>query len=254
LEGIPCYNSRIMAERTFVFLASVRTAFLLLVYAVLILIAIPILIVCVLAGVRDPLIAYGKWAMRVSRVILGIKVEVLGREHARPGVPVVYMPNHQSFLDGPLIEMVLPVPARIILKKGVFGIPVVGIAMQYVGFIPVDRKGAQGGKKSVGRAAQLMRKRGYSFLVFPEGTRTRDGTLQAFRRGGFFLALESGAPIVPITIKGTFALMPRGQWYARRGRIQVIFHEAIPVAGYTVETMPALIEKVRAALAVEGTL
>jgi 1-acyl-sn-glycerol-3-phosphate acyltransferase len=93
-----------------------------------------------------------------------------------------------------------------------------------------------------------MRTRGYSFLVFPEGTRSRDGSLGRFRRGGFFLALESGAPIVPVTITGTRELMPKTQWFARPGTVRVVFHEAIPVTGYTLETMDVLMEKVRAAI------
>ncbi len=158
------------------------------------------------------------------------------------------MPNHVSFLDGPLVMVLIPGVARVILKKSVLRIPIVGFAMRFVGFVPVDRKGTEGGKKSIGRALALMRKKRYSFLIFPEGTRSRDGRLGAFRRGGFFLALESGAPIVPVTISGTRELMPRGQWFARRGTVRVVFHEPIPVAGYTTETMGALMEKVRAAV------
>jgi 1-acyl-sn-glycerol-3-phosphate acyltransferase len=93
-----------------------------------------------------------------------------------------------------------------------------------------------------------MRTRRYSFLIFPEGTRSRDGRIGKFRRGGFFLALESGAPIVPVTISGTRELMPKKQWFARRGTVRVVFHDPVPVAGTTVETMGALMEKVRAAI------
>ena len=147
------------------------------------------------------------------------------------------MPNHLSFLDGPLVMMLIPGAARVILKRSVLRLPIVGLGMRHVGFVPVDRKGAAGGKRSIARAAALMRDRGYSFLIFPEGTRSRDGNLRAFRRGGFFLALESGAPIVPVTIRGTFELMPKGQWFARRGTVRVAFHEPVPVTGYTMETM-----------------
>ena len=230
-------------------LAVIRTAFLVLIYAVLVILVIPLLLGCVLIGKRDPVIAYGKWAMRVSKVILGIKVEVEGLEYIDPSTTYVFMPNHLSFIDGPLIETVLPRAARIILKKAVFGIPVVGTAMRYVGFVSVDRKGGQSGRRSIERAIRLMKEKGYSFLVFPEGTRSRNGKLGPFRRGGFFLALEGGAPILPITIRGTFELMPKGQWYARSGRIKVAFHEAVPVAGYTAETMGELIERVRAGIA-----
>jgi len=98
------------------------------------------------------------------------------------------------------------------------------------------------------RAGELGRERGYSFLIFPEGTRSRDGSLQAFRRGGFFLALAGGAPIVPVTIRGTFELMPKGRRSVRRGKVGIVFHPPIPVAGHTPETMDRLMDEVRRAI------
>jgi len=222
-----------------------RSIFLVVLYAFLLTLAIPLLLFCVIFGLRDPIIAYGKWAMRVTRVILRITLEVVGLDTLDPDEVYVFMPNHLSFMDGPLVATVIPRPVRIILKKAVFIVPVLGIAMRYVGFISVDRKGAQGGRKSIERAAALMRAKRYSFLVFPEGTRSRDGKLQAFRRGGFFLALESGAAIIPVTITGTYELMPRGQWYAKSGPIRVSFHDPILTTGYNVETMGALMDAVK---------
>jgi 1-acyl-sn-glycerol-3-phosphate acyltransferase len=147
----------------------------------------------------------------------------------------------------------IPGVARVILKKSVLRIPVVGMGMRHVGFVPVDRKGTEGGKRSIARAAALMRERGYSYLIFPEGTRSRDGRLGPFRRGGFFLALESGAPIVPVTVRGTFELMPKGQWFARPGRVLVAFHEPIPVAGFAADNMAQLMDRVKGAiLSIEG--
>jgi 1-acyl-sn-glycerol-3-phosphate acyltransferase len=153
-----------------------------------------------------------------------------------------------SFLDGPLLFLVIPQAIRVILKKEVFRIPVVGQGMRFVGFVPVDRKRVRGGKKSIERAARLMRERGYSYLIFPEGTRSRDGLIQAFKRGGFFLALESGAAIVPITIRGTYELMPRGTIFPRRGKVDVLFHRPVPVASFDPHTMQTLIDNVREAI------
>jgi 1-acyl-sn-glycerol-3-phosphate acyltransferase len=229
-----------------------RTVLLVLFYIVLVILVTPFILFCFPTGLKDPLIAIGQWAMRVSRRILGIKVEASGLENIDPRTSYVFMANHESFLDGPLLEMLIPRAARVILKKSLLRIPIVGIGMRFVGFVPVDRKGAQGGKKSIERAARLMRERGYSFLVFPEGTRSRDGRLQAFRRGGFFLALASGAPILPITIRGTFELMPPRQWYARKGTVRVVFHDPIPVSGCTVETMGLLMDNVREAIISAG--
>ncbi|HSA96009.1 MAG TPA: lysophospholipid acyltransferase family protein [Acidobacteriota bacterium] len=223
----------------------IASAFLAVFYAVLILLLAPVILFCMLIGVRDPLIAVGLWAMRVSRRVLRIKVEAEGLDRIAPGTPYIFMPNHASFMDGPLVMMLIPGTPRVILKRSILRIPFLGLGMRHVGFVPVDRKGTEGGKRSIARAAALIRERGYSFLIFPEGTRTRDGKLQPFRRGGFFLALASGAAIVPVTIRGTFELMPKGQWHARRGRVRVAFHEPVPVAGVTSENMAPLMEAVR---------
>ncbi|MCX6568944.1 MAG: lysophospholipid acyltransferase family protein [Candidatus Aminicenantes bacterium] len=225
-----------------------RTILVVLFYFVLVILITPFIVFCMLTGLRDPLIAIGQWAMRVSGLVLGIKVEVSGLDRIDPRTALIFMPNHASFIDGPLLEMLIPGAARVVLKRSIVGIPIVGLGMRFVGFIPVDRKGAEGGKRSIARAVRMVREKGYSFLIFPEGTRSRDGKLQAFRRGGFFLALESGAPIVPVTIRGTFELMPKGQKYARKGTVQVAFHGPIPVTGCTIGTMAGLMEKVREAI------
>ena len=228
--------------------ALIRSAFLVLCFVILMVLVAPFFLLGMLVGWRDPLIAVGLWAVRSARRILGIEIEVSGLERFDPRTPCVFMPNHLSFLDGPLVMMLIPGTPRVILKKSILGIPILGPAMRHVGFVPVDRKGAEGGKRSIAKAAALMRERGYSFLIFPEGTRSRDGNLQPFRRGGFFLALAGGAPIVPVTIRGTFELMPKRQWFARRGKVAVAFHEPIPVSGHTEETMALLMEKVRGAI------
>ncbi|RFT16258.1 MAG: 1-acyl-sn-glycerol-3-phosphate acyltransferase [Candidatus Saccharicenans subterraneus] len=230
-------------------MAVVRTVILLVFYVVLVALLTPVLLVFWPLGIRDPLLRVAKWAMAVSRRILGLKIEVSGLENVEPGRSYVYMANHLSFLDGPLLFYVIPQRVRVILKKSVFRIPIVGQGMRFVGFVPVDRKRASGGKRSIDEAARMMKERGYSFLIFPEGTRSRTGKLQPFKRGGFFLALAAGAPIIPITIKGTFELMPKGRIFPRRGPIRIIFHQPVETAGRTVEDIPALLEAVRQAIA-----
>jgi 1-acyl-sn-glycerol-3-phosphate acyltransferase len=136
----------------------------------------------------------------------------------------------------------------VIVKKSVFGIPILGWAMLHVGCVPVDRRAGGGGIKSIEKAARLMKERGYSFMIYPEGTRSLDGRLRRFRRGGFFLAIAGGAPIVPVTIKGTFELMPKGQFGAKRGTVSVEFHPPVPVDGYSEGNVADLVERVRAAV------
>jgi 1-acyl-sn-glycerol-3-phosphate acyltransferase len=222
-----------------------RTIFLLLIYLILTLVLAVLLLLSLPFGIREPLLGLAKWAINLGPGILGIKVQVSGREKVDLKRPHIYMANHLSFLDGPLLFGLIPQSVRVILKKEVFRIPVIGQGMRYVGFIPVDRKRMRGGKQSIDRAVALMRERGYSYLIFPEGTRSRDGRMQAFKRGGFFLALASRASIIPITIAGTYELMPRGTLFAARGRVKMTFHPPVPVDGYSEENIHLLIERVR---------
>jgi len=225
-----------------------RNAALFVVYVFLTLFAVPVLLVCVLRGRGDAFLAYGRWMMRVGRRILGIDIEVAGLERLDRGTPYVFMSNHLSFLDGPLLVTVLDRPVRVIVKRFVFRIPVLGLGMRFAGYVPLDKEGAGAGRKSIDRAARSIRERGYSFLIFPEGTRSWDGKMLPFRRGGFFLAIESGTDILPVTVKGTYELMPRGERLIRKGTVKIVFHEPIAVAGQTQQTMPQLIEKVRSAV------
>jgi 1-acyl-sn-glycerol-3-phosphate acyltransferase len=222
-----------------------RTILLVIIYFILTLVLAVLLLLFFPFGIREPLLGLARWAMNIGPGVLGIKVEVSGREKPGRKASRIYMANHLSFLDGPLLFGLILQPIRVILKKQVFRLPVIGQGMRYVGFVPVDRKKIRGGKKSIDRAAALMRERGYSYLIFPEGTRSRDGRMQAFKRGGFFLALESGAPIVPVSIAGTYELMPRGRLFASKGRIKVNFHPAIPVDGYTQDNIHLLVDQVR---------
>jgi 1-acyl-sn-glycerol-3-phosphate acyltransferase len=225
-----------------------RTILLALIYIILIVVLAVLLLICWPLGLRDPLLGIAKRAISLAPPILGIKVKVSGREKVDKRTPYIFMANHLSFLDGPLLFLFIPRPIRVILKKEIFRIPVIGQGMRFVGFVPVDRKGVRGGKKSINLASRLMREKGYSYLIFPEGTRSRDGRTQAFKRGGFFLAMEGQAPIVPITIRGTYELMPRGVIFPHRGKVEVRFHPAVPVRDYDQNTLGALIDKVKAVI------
>lgn len=226
-----------------------RSLLLVVIYLVLLTGGVPVLLGCVLFGLRDAFIAYGRWMMRVGRDVLGISVDVSGGGRLVRNTPYVFMANHASFLDGPLLMTVLDRPVRAIVKRFVFRVPVLGLGMRFVGYVPLDKEGAGVGRDRIALAARHVREKGYSFLIFPEGTRSFDGRLLPFRRGGFFLALETGAPIVPVSIQGSHELMPRGRWLVRKGAVRVVFHDPVPVKGFTPETLPELMDKVRAAIA-----
>ncbi len=210
---------------------------------------LPLFLVCLIVRRREPLLTYARGVLRTGRFLLGLPVRVTGREHLAGRTPRVYMANHVSFLDGPLLYILVPESLRVILKKSLFRIPILGPAMKYAGFVPVDRRGGRRGKSAIERASSLMRSENLSFLIFPEGTRSRDGRLQAFRRGGFFLARGAGAPIVPVSICGAFRIMPRGHWVPRRGGVDITFHAPVDTEGAAPQDMDALMEKVRAAVA-----
>jgi len=223
----------------------IRTVLLFLFYVILLLAMAPVLLAAMIFGIREPLVNIGKGAMRLSRAVLGLRVEVEGRPDEENSRACVFMSNHLSLLDGPLLFMLIRRPIRVIMKTSVFRLPVVGPGMRYVGFVPVDRRGTSAGREALEGAARMMRDKGYSFLIFPEGTRSRTGTLQPFRRGGFFLAGSAEAPIVPVSIKGTFEIMPKGKLIPRQGAIRVIFHPAIPYPGSTSEDMAGWMAAVR---------
>lgn len=227
----------------------IRSGLLVLVNLVLMFVSVPVLLFCVLFGLRDTFGAYGRWLMRVDRWVLGIRVSATGLEQLDPSAPYVFMLNHTSFLDGPLLVTVLDRPLRAVVKRFVLRVPVLGVGMRWMGYVPLDKEGVGEGKTRIARAAALIKERGLSFLIFPEGTRSRQGDLLPLRRGGFFLALEAGVPIVPVTIRGAYELMPRGQKYVRKGTVRIVFHEPVPVTGYSAETLPELMEKVRRAIA-----
>ena len=227
---------------------NMRSAILIIFYVLTILALSPVILVCMLLGIRELLLSIGKGLLRIGRFVMGIRVDVSGLDRFDPRSTCVFMANHLSFLDGPLLILAIPQKARVIMKRRVFRLPLVGWAMLHIGCVPVDRTGANEGRRSIEKASRLMRERGYSFLIFPEGTRSLDGNLHELRRGGFFLAMQGGASIIPVTIKGSRELMPKGRFRARPGRIGVIFHDPISVEGCAVGNIPDLMARVQAAI------
>ncbi len=225
-----------------------RTIILFIIYVLFTLLLIPVLLFCFLFKRPRLVLWAGKNAIRLGPKILGVRIEITGIDVVEKHKSYIFMSNHLSFLDGPLLYFVIPQPIRVILKKEIFRIPIIGLGMKLVGFVPVDRKSIRGGKRSIDHAVRLMKEKGYSFLIFPEGTRSRTGKLQEFRRGGFFLALASQSPIVPIAIQGTYELMPKGSFFAKRGKIKISFFPPISVRGYQKDDLPGLLEEVRSVI------
>jgi len=186
-----------------------------------------------------------------SRVILGVpgvKLEVKMNAPLEPAQPYVFMPNHASMIDIWAVFVAIPASFRFIAKKQLARIPLFGWAMAAGRFIFIDRQNTASARRSMSEAARRIRS-GQSVVIFAEGTRTRDGRLLPFKKGGFHLAMESGVPIVPVAIKGSRVLMPRGAALIRAGKVMVEFGEPIPTAGLKNGQRDALIDQVRGRVA-----
>ncbi|MGD9079131.1 MAG: lysophospholipid acyltransferase family protein [Desulfobacterales bacterium] len=173
-----------------------------------------------------------------------IKVSVKGLSNIDPSSPYIYMPNHQSNFDIPVLLGHLTVQFRWLAKRELFKIPIFGRAMRNVGYISIDRSNRQSAFESLKVAADKI-KGGVSVLIFPEGTRSRDGKIQPFKKGGFVMAIDSGVPIVPVVITGTRAIMPKGRFRVYPGHVSMVIHKPIETSTYTRETKEGLMENVR---------
>ncbi len=180
-------------------------------------------------------------------LVSGVRVAVRGREHLDPGTPCIFMANHQSNYDIPVLLGHLPVQFRWLAKAELFRIPLFGRAMRGAGYIPIDRRNRAAAFQSLGEAAAKIRA-GASIVIFPEGTRSPDGELKSFKKGGFALALQAGAPVVPVAISGTREVMAKGSLWIRPGRVTVTIGKPIPVAGGAFPNKEALMEAVRRAI------
>jgi 1-acyl-sn-glycerol-3-phosphate acyltransferase len=207
--------------------------------AILLLIAIPN---------GNPLIWLARPWARTITAACGVRVRGSGMERiAAAGRPCIFLCNHQSHFDVLALMLTLPGQYRILAKRELFFIPVFGWAIWLAGFIPVDRARRDRAITSIERAAEKVRA-GRSILIFGEGTRSEDGTLGPLKKGGFHLALQSGAPIVPIAVSGSRAVLPKGSLTILPGEIRVKIMPPIATAGRSMEDLDGLIAEVRQAL------
>jgi 1-acyl-sn-glycerol-3-phosphate acyltransferase len=174
----------------------------------------------------------------------GVKIIVENRGNLVPDQPYVFMANHASSLDIWAVFVAIPRRIRLIAKKQLGRIPLFGWVMRAGRFIFIDRKNGVAARRSIEEAGQRIHD-GISVLIFPEGTRTRDGSLGPFKKGGFHLAIKAGVPIVPVALRGTRELMPAGSLLLRSGTMTVIIGEPIATLGLSDEERAALNERVR---------
>ncbi len=189
-----------------------------------------------------------KMVVVVTR-IAGEKVIVEGRENIPAGV-CLFAANHTSNADAPAIVAAIPRRIAIFGRKSLFDIPIVGIAFRLAKFVPVDRENRDAALASVNEAVKYMRE-GYSFLVYPEGTRSPDGRLRRFKKGSFAIAIEAGIPVVPVSCAGAHRVMKKNSLIIRPGTVTVRFGKPIDAKEYTVDQRDELAQIVHDAVAAQ---
>ena len=176
-----------------------------------------------------------------------IRVTVTGYSNIDPGRSYIYMSNHQSNFDIPVLLAYLDTQFRYLAKAELFKIPIFGYAMKRAGYISIDRSNRKSAFESLKEAAKKIRN-GVSVLIFPEGTRSRDGNIRPFKKGGFALAVDSGVPVVPIVIHGTWSIMSKKGVRIRPGNVEIEILKPIETSDYTRKTRDDLMEKVDQAI------
>lgn len=185
---------------------------------------------------------WGRWLLAAT----GIRVRVVHPERF-PATPAVYVANHVSLIDIWVLLRELPGSVRFLFKKEMLAIPVFGRALKAAGHISIDRKNQTAAFGAYDRAAASIRG-GISAAIFAEGTRSRDGTLQPFKKGPFVLAIKAGVPVIPLYLGGTYALLPPGRRVPRRGEVTLVVGEPIATASLGLDDRDALARRCRDAV------
>ena len=199
--------------------------------------------------IRNPAILYsvGLTGVRLGLLLSGIRYTVTGREQISPDRAAVYAVNHASNVEPPILYAALsPLfpRLRILYKAELRKLPVLTQAFDLAGFVPLQRGNRDQSLPAIERAAAALRA-GNSFLIFPEGTRSRTGELLPFKKGGFVMAIKAQAPVVPVAITGARAAMRKGSPWIQPVHVHISLGEPVPTAGLTMDDREQLIETVR---------
>ena len=201
--------------------------------------------VCTRTG--DPVHIVARIWARSILFVSRTKVTVNGLANIDPTQSYVYMSNHQSNFDIPVLLAYLPVQFRWLAKAELFKIPIFGRAMRGAGYVKIDRFNQEAAFESLNEAAEKM-KNGVSVMIFPEGTRSRDGKIKPFKKGGFVMAVDAGVPIVPVVLKGTWTLMDKSSLKINTGEVSLNLKAPIATTDYTRENKDDLVKSVRAVI------
>lgn len=198
------------------------------------------------------LFASGESMIKTARVwarsllaITGVRVKVEGLERLTPGASYVFASNHLSYMDTPVILANIPADFRFMAKDGLFKIPLLGTHLGQAGHIPVPRGDPRAAVKTLTLAADTIRNRNISLLIFPEGGRSHDGVLQPFKDGAAYIAIKAGVPIVPLAISGTHEILAMHSATFHRGNVTLRIGDPIPTAGLTLHDRKSVTEIAR---------
>jgi 1-acyl-sn-glycerol-3-phosphate acyltransferase len=184
-----------------------------------------------ITGRIDALYRSAMWITHLGIRIAGVRWKVIGYDQIDLSRQYIFMSNHVSNLDPPLLIPLLPHRVTIMAKQSLFRIPILGRAMRMADCVPIDRSNREAAIASVREAEEVIR-RGHHMVVYPEGTRSRDGRLLPFKKGPFYMAMETGVPVAPITLIGTEELLPKGKLLVKPGEVTVVFHAPIDPKQY----------------------
>jgi 1-acyl-sn-glycerol-3-phosphate acyltransferase len=227
-------------------IAAVRSILTYLVVSLYVLIAGPIgLGIAVPFKLKGVLYRLGHIGVGLALGLAGIRYRVTGREHVPAGRAVVFCSNHESNVDPPVLFQGLHRQLHVLFKAELRKLPILGRVMEAGGFVAVERDRREASMASIERAAASIRE-GNSFLIFPEGTRSRTSELLPFKKGGFIMAIKAQAPILPVAVSGGRSAMQKGSWFVRPVMVRVRIGAPIETAGMTVDQRDDLIEIVRA--------
>ena len=183
------------------------------------------------------------WA-RLMLLVSGVKVQVAGLQNINPNEAYVFAANHQSQFDIFALLGHLPIQFRWLAKEELFRLPFLGAGMKGAGYIPIDRSNRRAAFESIDLAATRVRE-GVSIVIFPEGTRSLDGKLKGFKKGGFHLAIKSKRPMVPVSISGTFSILPKKGFRVRPRAVRIYVGEPVSTADITAKDRNWLISDIR---------
>lgn len=181
----------------------------------------------------------------------GVEVDVEGLENLDPNASYIFIANHTSYIDTPVVLANISAQFRFLAKRGLFQIPFLGTHLSRAGHIPVPREDPRAAVKTLQLAAETVQQKKISLLIFPEGGRSHDGILQPFKEGGAYIAIRAGVPVVPLVLLGGTQVLPFGAGIVQSGKITMRIFPPVTTTGLTLKDRGALTERIHSLLQAE---